>query len=133
MRTAPDNLCLVSGFRSEVFDHANSAQLSFVNDGDAVTKRFSVREDVRGQEDGLALIFQALNEFPHFTAPDWIQTRHWLVKKNKLRIMDNRLCDPHPLQHALGEFSQLLFSSVAQADAFQQLRKTLAPLALRHT
>src|SRR5215471_15811533 len=105
MRTAPDNLCLVSGFRSEVFDHSNSAQLSFVNDGDAVTKRFSVRQNVSGQENRLAFVLQALQQFSNLTASDRIQAGHWLVKKNELGIMDNGLCNPHSLQHALGEFS----------------------------
>src|SRR5215510_4491939 len=85
------------------------------------------------KEDGLAFVFQALNEFAHLAASDGIQAGHWLVKKNQLRIMNDSLCDSHPLQHAFGELAQVFVAGASQANALQQFGNSFTALFLRHS
>ena len=57
-------------------------------------------------------LLQLLNEFPDFSTAHGIKARHRFIEKHDFGIVQNRLGDADPLQHALGKLSQLNLAGV---------------------
>ena len=74
---------------------------------------------MRGKENRLAFGLQFFNQIAHFAPPHRVQPRHRLVQKNHFGVMQDRLRNPRPLQHALGKFPQLHIRRVLQSHPRQ--------------
>src|SRR5262245_52927280 len=75
---------------------------------------------MRAEEHSRAAVAQTENERPDVAPTEGIQTRHRLVEDHQLRIVEQRLGDAHPLQHALREFSQRKSTLRANANLVEQ-------------
>src|SRR5262245_27729731 len=95
------------GVRNQFAHHADTSQFPEMHDSDSITESLRIRKDMRRKEDRLALLLQRLNQITHFLSSDRIKSRHWLIEKDNIRIVKNRLRDSNPLQHSLREFPEL--------------------------
>ncbi len=118
---AKNNLDFALRLGSQFRDRPHAAQLTLVNDPHPVAKRFRVRQNVRRKEYRLAFVPQLLDQIPHLAPPHRVQSRHRFIQKHQFRIVQDRLCQPHPLQHALRELPQLHPCRIAQSHPSQHL------------
>ena len=102
------------------------------DDGHAIADHLDVGEDVGREEDGAALGVQLDDQVAHLLAADGIEPGHRFVEDDQLRIAHQRLRDPDPLQHALGELAQGPAARVVEADARDQAIGAAASLRRRH-
>src|SRR5262245_39851720 len=86
---------------------SNLRELSFFENRYPIAEHFNIRKYVRAHEHGLALVPQRRNQIAYFASTNRIETTHRLVKKNYLRIVNQRLGQSNSLQHAFGKLSQL--------------------------
>ena len=55
---------------------------------------------MRAHEDSLAILFERGYQVAHFAAANRIESAHWLVEKDDLRIVDECLSQADALKHA---------------------------------
>ena len=106
----------------DVGERAGGGEAAAGHDRDPPAERFRIRQDVRAEKNGAPLIAQLENERAHVAASAWIETGHRLVEKHHLRIVQQRLRDADPLNHALGELAQLQLPLAPDANAIEQRR-----------
>ena len=91
--------------------------------GDPAAQRFGVGEDVRAEEHRASLIAQLQDQRADVAAAERIEPGHRLVEEHHLGVVQQRLRDPDPLDHALRILAQLLAPPFrADADPIQQPR-----------
>ena len=94
---------------------------SLAHDRDARAQLVHVAEDVRVEEHRLAALVQALDDALDLDAADGVEPGHRLVEQHELRVVDERLGDADPLQHAFGVLAEMRVGRGEQADVAQQL------------
>src|ERR1700735_889155 len=102
-----ENFHSIDFHRNNFPGRANTLQLSAEQHGYSVAQHFRVRKNVSGKENSSSLAFEIENDVAHLATSDRIETGHWFVQEDNLRIVNDGLCNPHALQHALREFSEL--------------------------
>src|SRR5438445_7610832 len=119
--------------RHQIRERAAVRQPSLHQDADAVADRLDVGEDVRGKEDGAALVPELEDQIAHVLASDGVEAAHRLVQDRDPRVADQRLRESQPLHHALGEFPDGPIRAARQTDAFEHLRRPLAGIRARQS
>ena len=77
---------------------------------------------MRAEENRPALIAQLQDQLPNVTPAQRIEPGHRLVEEDDLRIVEQRLRDADPLDHAFRELAELQPALGADADAIEQRR-----------
>ncbi len=116
-----NNLDFASRLRSQFRYRPHPAQLTLMDNAHPVAKRFRIGENVRRKENRFAFRPQLLDHIPDLAPPHRVQSRHRLIQKHQLRIVQDRLRQPHPLQHALRKLPQLHPRRIAQSHPRQHL------------
>ena len=80
----------------------------------ALAERLGVTQDVCREEDRLTFFFQTLDQISNLASPNRVQPAHRFVQKDQFRIVNDRLSNPHSLQHTFGEFSKLDIARIRQ-------------------
>src|SRR5579875_3085181 len=80
------------------------AEFGAIQDANPIAEHLRVRKNMGGKEDRLPLLAKLQNKIAHFVAANRIQSGHWLIQKDQLRIIDQGLSNTEPLHHALGKF-----------------------------
>ena len=92
-----------------------------VDDDDARADALDDLEDVRAEENRLALRRQLLEQFLHDRRRVGVEPVERLVEKQHVRPVNERGRDEHLLPHALRELGHALLPRVAQAEELEQL------------
>ena len=72
----------------------------------------------------LPRLAQVEDQVAHEAPSDRVEARHRLVEQNQLRVVDERLGEPSPLQHALREAPQRHAGGALEPDERQQLARS---------
>src|SRR5258708_1052417 len=104
----------------DIVDGPNTAQLPLMDHRDPITERLGIGKDMSGKENCLALVLQALNQFPYFMTAQWIEPGHGLIEEDHLRVMNDCLRNAYALQHAFGKLAQLAVAHITQSHAIQK-------------
>ena len=89
----------------------------------AIAGHLHVGKDVRREEHRPPLALELEDEVADLLAPQRIEAGHRLVEHHQLGIAHQRLGDPHPLQHPLGELAQRPRARVPQARPARAARR----------
>jgi len=81
--------------------------MSVHEDRHAAAECLRIREDVGAEEHGASPIAEPENQMPDLAPAQRIEPGHRFVEKDDFGFVDERLRDTDPLQHALGELTQL--------------------------
>src|SRR5271163_1013424 len=100
---------------------ADTLQLAADDYAHAITKHFGVREDVRGEEDGLSGVFQLENDVADFATTHRVESGHGFIQNYELRVVQNGLRQADTLQHAFGILAQLNSPGGLQANFLEQV------------
>ena len=120
-RRCPERL--FRGWRAVAHDVADAArrlEFALADDGHAVADGFHLAEFVRRKENGLALVFQALDDFADFHAAQRVQAAGRLVENQQIGIVDERLREADALLHAFGIGFDEAFAGGLQFNEFEQ-------------
>src|SRR5262249_23476237 len=106
---------------------------SLMHHGDSIAESLGIGENMSREEDRLSFLLQGLNQVAYFLSPDWIETRHWFVEKDHIRIMENCLGDPDSLNHTFGELPKMKVGAVGQSDTIDNSGNSKLPLLRRES
>ena len=106
--------------RDEVVEGALADDPAADDDGDAVADHLDVLEDVRGEEDGLALPLEPDDDVADLLPAERVEAAERLVQDDERRVVDERLGQPHPLEHAPRELPELEPGRLLQADELEE-------------
>ena len=98
-------------------------------DRDAAAQRLGVAQHVRAEEDRASAVTKTQDERADVAPSQRVEARHRLVENHEVGIVEERLGDADPLQHALGKFAELQPPFAADADLIEQAAR--APAAFR--
>lgn len=97
---------------ADIFGRALNDRLAFVNYEYAGADAFHHLEDMRAEQNRLALCRQLLKQFLEDHGCIGIQPIERLFEEEHIRFVDQRGRDEHLLLHALGEFGHTLVLDV---------------------
>ena len=87
----------------DVLDRARGQDAALLDDGDEVAHLGELRQDVRAEENGLAVRRQLPNQRPEFDARARIEVRGRLVENQQLGIVNEGAAERDALLQALGQ------------------------------
>src|SRR6266705_1097565 len=88
--------------RDQVVNPAFDFQLPLVDDGDAVADGLDFAQFVGGEENGFAFVSEALDDFAHLHAAQWVQAASGFVQDEKVGVVNEGLGQADALLHAFG-------------------------------
>ena len=104
----------------KIRDGALVTDMTFHDDGHAITDHLHVRQDVGIHEHRPSIRTKLQDDIPDLLASDRVKSTHGFVKKDDTRVMNQRLSDPYTLQHPLGKSLQPGIRCVLKTDIAQE-------------
>lgn len=91
-------------------------ELAVLHDGDAIRNAFNLGEKMRVEEDGLASVLELRKHIADFLASDGVNAVSGFVEDDEVWVVNERLCKPETLHHALGILAYLHGAPVGHAN-----------------
>ena len=120
MQVGDDELPAVDAERQHLAQQAAGDQAALRENRDAAAERLGVAQDVRAEEHRAAAIAQSQDQRADIAPAERIEAGHRLVEDDEIRLVDERLGNAHPLQHALGKLAQRVAALPADAHFVEQ-------------
>ena len=86
-----------------------------------VADEFDILKNMGGEEDGLALLFEAEDDVAEFFAADGIEAAHGFVEDEHGRIVEEGLGESGALEHAAGVLAEAAMLDLGELDRLQHL------------
>jgi len=84
-----------------------------------ITKPFGMLHDMGGEDHGLPILRQIVDELLQLALIDWIQPREGLIENHQFRAMRHSREHLYFLGHAFGQRFHLSFREILEAIFFQ--------------
>ena len=103
----------------ELAHRSGEQQVAVADDRQRVAGRLDLAEEVRGDDDGTALVAETPQKRADLDDPRRVETIGGLVEHEEFRVGEQRGGDPQPLLHAQGEALRRLLAAVQQTDGLE--------------
>src|ERR1700687_4381561 len=113
-------LSVLSDHMSQLLQAAHGDQQAAVDDGEPRAHPLRDLQDVGGEEDGLALLAEVLQDVFHLAGTLWIEPHGGLVEEEHLRVMEQGSGQGQLLPHAAGVAGEEVVAALVQIEEFQQ-------------
>ena len=104
------------GSRDHLLDSAVGNAASMSEDGDPITRRFDLGEDVARDEHGPPFVSQPTQQMTDLPHPGRVQAVRRFVEDQELRILEDRRSERQPLLHAERVTPDQVVGTICETD-----------------